>query len=153
MPGYKGHMAGGVFFFILALMILLPVAVAPLTLLEWFFFAILGSLFPDVDTKSKGQRVFYGIFFLAAAFLLVNHRFKMLAWLSIVSLLPLLVNHRGLFHRLWFLIMLTGGSAYAFYVFCPHACHRILWDAGFFLLGILSHLWLDFGVRRMLRIR
>jgi membrane-bound metal-dependent hydrolase YbcI (DUF457 family) len=71
---------------------------------------------------------------------------------SLLSLTPLLVNHRGIFHRLWFVICVPVGGALLLGIAMPAYAEMALWDSFFFVLGAVSHLWLDLGVRRMLRI-
>jgi hypothetical protein len=122
-------------------------------LAEWLVCALLGSLFPDIDIKSKGQKIFYGALFMLAFVLLIKKQWRILAYVGIVSIIPLLVEHRGLFHRWWFLIILVVSGAYGMIMLYPHEAQRIWYDAGFFLLGIASHLYLDMGFRKMFRMR
>jgi len=67
MPGYKGHLVGGtvayglLFFGLVGVVVKQP---SMLTAGEWLLFALAGSLFPDIDIKSKGQKYFYYVIFL-----------------------------------------------------------------------------------------
>ncbi len=56
MANYRGHIKGGFVAFALIILFALPhYHPSALTMLEWLLFTIAGSLFPDVDIKSKGQ--------------------------------------------------------------------------------------------------
>lgn len=153
MPGYKGHLMGGAVTYC-ALLYGVTFYCAPtlLTGIEWFLFALAGSLFPDVDVKSKGQHYFYWIIFALFIYLVMLQRWKMVVFASFFAMLPLLVRHRGIFHRAWFIIFLVTMSAIAIGLYFPKHGQRLWLDALFFLAGALSHLWLDLGLRRMFRI-
>jgi len=153
MPGYKGHLAGGMgVYFMLMSICLLYFRPTLLTAIEWSFFALAGSLFPDVDTKSKGQKYFYRVIVLLLIFLAVQMKWRELAGVSLIAMLPQLVSHRGLFHRLWFVILFPAMIAYAISLYFP--CHHeiIMYDYFFFIAGAISHLWLDLGFKRMIRV-
>lgn len=50
---------------------------------------------PDVDTKSKGQSLFYWLVFTIDVLLIWNKQIQAAAYLGIIALLPLLSKHRG----------------------------------------------------------
>src|SRR6185436_8940620 len=104
MPGYKNHLMGGMVAYGLTVYLLRSLHPTAMTLLEWFVCALAGSLFPDIDTKSRGQKYFYSLLFIVFIGLLMLKRFKLIALISCLCTVPLLVNHRGLLHRPWFLI-------------------------------------------------
>lgn len=101
MPGFKGHMAGS-----------LITAAGGLTVCYatgWFApswevgaglagACILGGLFPDIDTDSKGKPLYYWILAIAYAYLLITSKFKQAAFLGIFALLPGMAHHRGWTH-------------------------------------------------------
>lgn len=153
MPNYKGHLFGGAVAFSLVVFFcslhLAPCA----TLVEWLLCVLAGSLFPDIDTKSKGQKIFY--IFLCAAMLicLLNNKLKVLAYVALAGMLPLLTRHRGIFHHFWFIVALVIGSALLLTQSYPYAQRRIWCDAAFFIMGVFSHLYLDVGMRRTLRLK
>lgn len=153
MPGYRGHLAGGAIAFCIALVTVAHFTQpTPMALAEWLGFCLAGSLFPDVDTKSKGQKYFYRGILLALIILAYMKHLDILVWVSIISITPMLVNHRGLFHRIWFLI---GVPLLLWYVIClQFPCYKgqLFFDVLFFIVGSLSHVWLDVGLRRMLRL-
>lgn len=154
MPNYKGHLVGGFFFYLITLFIIgsFFMSVSLATKFEWLLFTLAGSLFPDIDTKSKGQKFFYILVFLLAIFLLAKNKITSVIILLFFCLVPLMVHHRGLFHRLWFII---ATPAIISFIICCYlsGCNKIVFfDTVFFIVGAVSHLWLDLGFRRMLRL-
>lgn len=152
MPNFKGHLAGGVFIYLVFFYwIVSNQTVSLTTSLEWLLFALAGSLFPDVDTKSKGQKIFYWIVLFLAALLLSMNHIQAFVILGFISLFPLLVRHRGIFHRTWFVILVPSLVAAFCCMYMPNCGIIIFYDTLFFILGALSHLWLDVGIKGMLR--
>lgn len=151
MPNYKGHLVGGTIGFGVVIF-LCSLHVAPCAqLVEWFICVVAGSLFPDIDTKSKGQKIFYLLLCAAMIICVLHSKFKLLACFALAGMLPLLSKHRGIFHNFWFIlgvVLLTVIYTTNLY---PYAYKRIVYDAGFFILGVMSHLYLDVGMRRMWR--
>lgn len=107
-------------------------------------FCVLGSLFPDIDTDSKGQNLFYGILITADGILIYQQQYLAAAWLGLIAMLPALGHHRGWTHTWWamFLVPLPiviipcllfqddyARTAFNFYLA--------------FALGYFSHLLLD----------
>jgi hypothetical protein len=153
MPNYKGHLAGGIFAYLLAIYFVLShQSITLITGAEWLLFTLAGSLFPDVDVKSKGQKLFYWITLLLALILLLSDRIQALIILGFICVVPLLVNHRGIFHRLWFVILVPSFLAMFLCSYLPGCSRIIIFDTIFFVVGAVSHLWLDLGLRRMLRL-
>lgn len=156
MPNYKGHLAGGSCAYaigiVLVILVMLPAVPSLTTAAEWLFFALVGSLFPDIDTKSKIQKYFYWTMLLLVIFLIARNKRTLVMLLSIVSLVPLLVKHRGLFHRTWFIVGMPMLVCYGLCSCFPASALIIRYDMFFFVLGALSHLWLDLGWQRMLRL-
>jgi membrane-bound metal-dependent hydrolase YbcI (DUF457 family) len=152
MPAYKTHVAVGCLWGLSAYYIL--ALHYPLTSITFLLIcAIAGALFPDIDTKSKGQKIFYvGILCLIFICLKKHQVFYALS-ISIISFIPILVKHRGLFHNMWFVFLLIALSSYITAHIVPAYTWYIIRGASFFALGVMSHLWLDLGTRRMLRLR
>ena len=109
MPGYKGHLAGASMAGGLALGGLLWLGVyAP----EWPQLAVLGSLvllgalFPDVDTDSRGQHVFYlTLAVLDFAFILQGY-YQWAAILGFAAMFPAMGSHRGWTHTWWAMLLM-----------------------------------------------
>ncbi len=118
-----------------------------LTMLEWLLFTIAGSLFPDVDIKSRGQKYFYQIMLVLFVVLALNNHYRQLAVISILSLIPLLVKHRGIFHKLWFMIAAPLATWYCISLQFPQLREALLMNSLFFVAGAISHLWLDKGIK------
>lgn len=143
MPNYKGHVLGGAITYVAMVYSLPHMQASFLWYMCAFGICIFGALFPDIDVKSKGQKFFYiGIAFLLLLFL-YGKRMDLFIACSLLSLLPLFVKHRGLFHHLWFLtlVSLTIGLMLGNY-FSSHE-QLIMWYAYFFLAGTWSHVILD----------
>lgn len=148
MPGYKGHLVGGAG---AAALLLLAFPQPPLVAAGYTMCALAGSLFPDIDTKSKGQKLFYKLFFCLFVALIALQQFHVAILLSFLLFVPVLARHRGLFHRVWFLCAISL-SACIYVSLCATmngtcASFGIL----FFLVGALSHVWLDIGLRGIVR--
>lgn len=152
MPGYKGHLAGGLTAYALTIFICSWYSNSYAQLAEWLTCTLLGSLFPDVDVKSKGQNIFYVVLFIGALILLAQQRYVTLSYVAVLAVIPLITRHRGLLHRFWFILLAVAGSAYALVQWYPTLESRIYVDAGFFLIGAASHLYLDLGLKRMFKM-
>lgn len=154
MPNYKGHLVGGTFVYagFLYLLTLFCIPAVSFSLgLEWLLFTLAGALFPDIDVKSKGQKYFYWVIFALAIFLVLKNKLKLALAVTIFSVIPMLCKHRGIFHRTWFVVLLIVLIAALLILHFPHCQRIIAFDALFFMVGALSHLWLDLGWRGMLR--
>lgn len=155
MPNYKGHLIGGCVAYGIAayaLCIMRGVAPSVVIAIEWFGCSIAGGMFPDIDIKSKGQKYFYWVVLLLLIFLITQERSDLIAVLSVFAVTPMLVRHRGLFHNIWFLLALVAGLLWALSLQFPALTERLAYDALFFVVGLISHLWLDMGTRKMLKI-
>lgn len=153
MPGYKGHLVGGVLAFGLLFFVLAGVIVQPsmVTMVEWLLFTLAGALFPDIDIKSKGQKYFYYVIFLFFIILAVRQRYEMLSCFSFVIITPMLARHRGVFHSPRFIVAMPLILWIMVSMSMPQVSKQFFFDMLFFMIGALSHLWLDFGTRQMIR--
>lgn len=146
MPGYKTHIVGalatcgaavaGTSW--LGLYRPGPEAMAGLGVL-----AVLGGLFPDVDTDSKGRRLFYGLAVLADAALILRQAYRQAALLGFFALLPAIDGHRGWTHA-WWAALLVPSPVLLAPVFLYHQPWPVL--VPYYLacvLGYISHLLLD----------
>ena len=118
-----------------------------------FFASIAGSLFPDIDIKSKGQKLFYGIMAPFYIFLFAQGQWALCFLVGLSALFPLLCNHRGLYHSLWFIVGFVGLWSAAMVALFPLYSNQIVIGSLFFICGALSHLWLDFGLKKCLCIK
>jgi hypothetical protein len=144
MPGYQGHIVGGAATFCgVALLVSKTYPPTPITALQWFLLTIVGALFPDVDIKSKGQGIFYRIIVLCLILLYLQKNWHLFAATSFLAMIPLLVRHRGLFHELWFVVVVPFALAYFTMQSFPACKTMLLLDAVFFAAGAVSHIILD----------
>jgi len=157
MPMYKEHLLGGfasgmiVLFFIANYVCCNTIPV--LTSLEWLLFALAGSLFPDVDIKSKGQKLFYWVIVTLILLSLFKGNLSLAIYLALFSILPMLVRHRGLFHCTWFIVIFPLVAAALASVYLPNYRYSLFYDASFFIAGALSHLLMDFGPKGFFKMR
>jgi membrane-bound metal-dependent hydrolase YbcI (DUF457 family) len=114
MAGYRGHISTGVIFGGLlvvglgytSLAAAMPMEERVLKGVVIVWLAVLFSLFPDIDIKSKGQLLYYRLFFLLDLLLLVAGRFEEAALLGFLALLPIISRHRGWTHTLWAMLLI-----------------------------------------------
>ena len=146
MPGYRGHLLGG-----LATALLLGGAAAwlgyfrfqPLTAAVLLAVALLASLFPDVDTDSKGQNLFYGLLVVLDFALMFKGHYRWAAILGFFGMLPAVGRHRGWTHT-WWAMLLVPAPLLLLPVIFYHS--PLTLPLPFYLaavLGYLSHLALD----------
>ena len=150
MPNYRTHLVGGVASFGLLMIVLNPYCASIMTAFEWLGFALFGSLFPDVDTKSKGQKYFYRILAIIGIFLLLQRRLMNVVALSTIGFIPLMVKHRGMTHSVWFLMLIAAAITFIAHFHAKGYAPVLFFDMLFFLAGGISHLVLDFGIRRLI---
>lgn len=109
MANYKGHIAGGIAAgtALCAGALFVPVeqlAEAAHLLNDWqaifavLIIAVLFALFPDIDTNSKGQDIFYGIMLPLDIFLIWNGQLQAAAYFGLIAMLPIIGHHRGWTH-------------------------------------------------------
>jgi len=165
MAGYKGHIAGATLFaagYIALLGYAFAVDAAyqqfgalelvgyPLALLA---LALLFGLWPDVDTDSKGRRLFYAVFFVADIFLIATKQFEAAAYLGLFALLPALDHHRGWTHTWWAMLLIPAPLLVLPYLHFPERPLVGLPFYGAAVIGYLSHLVVDGMAFRMRKRR
>jgi membrane-bound metal-dependent hydrolase YbcI (DUF457 family) len=155
MAGYKGHLTGATVFglgYIVVLVYAFSVDAAyrqfsaleqvgyPLLLLV---LSLLFGLWPDVDINSKGQRLFYSIFFVTDLFLIVTEQFRAAAYLGLVALLPVLSTHRGWTHTWWAMLLIPSPLLILPYLHVPERPLIGLPFYGAAVAGYMSHIVMD----------
>ena len=152
MPGYKAHLVVGGATAASGLAVLYSSGriTDPAVMAGMAGACLAGSLFPDVDTDSKAQRLFYLLLMLLDAWLLYEGRFREAAWLGLGAMLPGLSPHRGWTHSLWAVLLLPGAvlAAARFIPALGLAWLDVLPHALAFGAGLASHLLLDRLSRR-----
>jgi len=109
MPGYKAHLTGGALFGggCLAAVVWFGIYQPdPETALVLFVITLLGALFPDTDTDSKGQNLFYGALVVLDLALMIQGRYKWAAILGFCAMLPAIGHHRGWTHTWWAMLLI-----------------------------------------------
>jgi hypothetical protein len=152
MSTYRGHIIGGIIAYALTAPILSGVLSSQLW--PWYahpFFigaALLGALFPDIDTRSTIQRFFFIALIPLLPFSLFYSK-TLFIFLGIICIVALFIPHRTLTHNPWFIITLTAvmigiilTRIQTHHVFLVRCCI-------YFCAGALSHWFLDFGLRRL----
>jgi LexA-binding, inner membrane-associated putative hydrolase len=155
MSGWKGHIAGALVVnaaYVGAVRVLPHTKVLErpdLSLQDWqlliglFVIAVLFGLFPDVDTNSMGQNIFFGIAFIAEIILIVAGKFEPAAYLGLLAMTPIIGKHRGWTHSK--LAMLGVPLPI---VLIPYLHNHHVWTLGLLIYGAavagyFSHLLLD----------
>ncbi len=127
MSMFREHWLGGLTaysaFFIVSLIVTVSISIFygspfdwnptismdPLGILACFTIALLFGLFPDVDIKSKSQKIFYSLLFvLNLSLILFFQRYLEAAILGLFAMLPILSKHRGWTHSRITMILLPG---------------------------------------------
>lgn len=152
MPGYKTHLVGGVLTFVVVFWGIKQVISPSLSMSsEWFLCTLAGSLFPDIDTPSMARIWFYRILLGIMTFFAFSNAPIKLFMGFVVGLIPFFARHRGVFHTMHTIVFSLILGAAASYYLVPALSRAIVVDLGFFALGIVSHLYLDMGIRGLYR--
>lgn len=123
-------------------------------ILACFVIAVLSGLWPDVDIKSKSQRLFYRVFLILNIGLIFKQMYTISAFLGIFAMLPLIGKHRGWTHSriimfilpIPFLLMPMYSSADSFRISETQFDYTNLEGLPFYLASIIgygTHLQLD----------
>lgn len=156
MSGYKGHTTLSVVIAVIlyllyrflvtafAVTLFQPAVSTPLGVLILLLSVVLFGLWPDIDTNSVGQDIFYPLFFIFDAVLIFAGMYKEAALFGLFAMLPIMGKHRGWTHTVW-----AALGVPALIVLLP----MLLFDTGFIVetvpfalaasMGYLGHLLLD----------
>ncbi len=164
MPGYKGHIVGAVAAnaaYVGALSVA-PNAVLGNNhhlvsdgqlLIGLFVISILFGLFPDIDTNSKGQDIFYGLAFIADILLIYDGRITAAAFLGLLAMTPILSHHRGWTHSKPAMILVPLPIVLVPYLYNSTYLDTALVLYGAAVIGYFSHLLLDGKITRHIHIK
>ena len=146
MASGKGHILGGLVFLWLFLTILANFFFVPsaMEIIIFTAIAVMFSLWPDVDIKSLGQKVFYTIFFVTDAILVFYFQdYKTAAFFGLLIILPILAKHRGWTHsRLTAVLLPTPLLLVPMYVFEGSLAQGLPYYFAA-VTGYFSHLFFD----------
>ncbi len=150
MPGYRGHISvsigiTAVFYLVVSIFSLsVGIFLEPEVIIGVLISVLLFGLWPDVDTNSLGQDIFYPIFLITAIVLLIMNRTFESAVVGIFSMLPTVGKHRGWTHSWWAALLIPS----LFLIIIPSLMTRdinlTLWPyAASGTVGYLGHLFAD----------
>lgn len=164
MANYRGHLAGGL---VLTTVYAAAITFVPLgrfaesagVLQDWqaifavFVIGMLFALFPDVDTNSKAQDIFFGIVFPLDILLIWQGSIQAAAYLGIIAMLPILGHHRGWTHKKWAILAVPLPILLVPYLYNDKILPVSLVYYGAAVVGYFSHLLLDGLIWRKFRIK
>jgi membrane-bound metal-dependent hydrolase YbcI (DUF457 family) len=140
-------LAGGLFFGVMGLVgvvMLGWMVFDPLIAAGLLGFCLLGALFPDVDTNSKGQNLYYAVFVLVDLGLIIKGLYVWAAWFGLFSMLPAVGSHRGWTHTWWAMIVVPLPIVVIpFFMQAQGLVQQFAPFYAAFVLGYFSHLILD----------
>ena len=164
MSNYRGHLIGGFAGAVgyTALMLFVPVerfAEYAALLSDWqplaavFVIAMLFALFPDVDTNSKVQDIFFWTVFPLDILLIWSGQLQAAAYLGLIAMLPIVTHHRGWTHAKWAAFLVPLPIVLVPYLYDAKMLSISLVYYGAAVVGYLSHLLLDGLLWRRIRWR
>jgi membrane-bound metal-dependent hydrolase YbcI (DUF457 family) len=164
MANWKGHVAGGIVLggAFAAALSYVPVerfAEAAGVLHDWqamaavLVLSVLFALFPDVDTNSKGQNIFYGLAFAVDILLIWSGNIQAAAYLGLLALLPIVGKHRGWTHSKLAMFLVPLPIILVPYLYNEEMLRISLIYYGAAVVGYFSHLLLDGLIFKHFRIR
>ena len=164
MANYRGHIVGG----LAAIAVYAGVIwVAPINSLteaagflhDWqvavalFVVGVLFALFPDVDTNSKAQDIFFGIIFPLDILLIVSGNITTAAYLGLIAMLPIIGHHRGWTHKKWAMLVVPLPILLVPFLYNEHISTASLVFYGAAVVGYFSHLLFDGHIVRAFRVK
>lgn len=163
MSGYRGHIAGAGLFGAGYLGLLSTVFSINLLayngahLKGWQYIiallvlAVSFGIWPDVDTNSIAQNIFFAGLFVINIILILNHRLEASAYLGLIAMLPILGKHRGWTHSFIAMFLVPLPLVLGPYLFNPGNWYYALTYYGAGVVGYFSHLFFDGRISRFMR--
>jgi hypothetical protein len=151
MPGYKAHLAVGsavcgfAYVATISLFKLPTLPQLPLCIV----LGLVGSVFPDIDIRSKMQKFYYRGATLGVLVTLFLQAWTLFFILAAISCLITTLTHRTMTHHYWFLtatplLIVLYVSHWANHLFYPGLTYSL-----FFIFGALSHVVLDRSITKI----
>lgn len=164
MANYKGHVAGGLVAGMVYALVLTAVPVERLAeyaqlLDNWqalaavFVIAMLFALFPDVDTNSKAQDIFFWLVFVVDVLLIWGGYFAAAAFLGLIAMLPIVTHHRGWTHAKWAMIVVPLPIVLVPLLYSEKLLPISVIYYGAAVAGYFSHLLLDGLIWKRIRVK
>lgn len=164
MANYKGHVTGGLLSgtAVAAVYYVLPGQGLPDSAIlrdDWqlltgiYVVSVLFALWPDVDTNSKAQNLFFGLAFVTDALLIINGYFAAAAILGLLAMTPIVGKHRGWTHSKWAMILVPSPIVLIPYLASEQVGETGLLIYGAAVAGYFSHLLFDGLIWKKFRIK
>lgn len=164
MANYKGHVLGGIALGALYVgaMTYVPVerfAEASGLLHDWqalagvLVISVLFALFPDIDTNSKGQNIFFGLALAVDILLIWNGNIQAAAYLGLIAMLPVVGKHRGWTHSKLAMLLVPLPIAIVPYLYNDSILPISMVYYGAAVAGYFSHLLLDGLIIKWFRVK
>lgn len=164
MANYRGHIAGGLVAGMAYSLVMTTVPVERFAeyaklLDDWqalaavFVIAMLFALFPDVDTNSKAQDIFFWLIFIVDVLLIWNGYFIAAAFLGLVAMLPILTHHRGWTHAKWAVIVVPLPIVLVPLIYSEKMLPIAMVYYSAAVVGYFSHLLLDGLIWKRFRVK
>ncbi len=164
MANYKGHVVGGLVAgtAVSAGYYLLPGRGMPDSAVlagDWqllvavYVVAVLFALWPDVDTNSKAQDIFFGIAFVADVLLIIFGYFAAAAILGLLAMTPIVGTHRGWTHSRIAMFLVPLPIVLVSYLASAQVGETSLLIYGAAVAGYFSHLLLDGLIIKSIRVK
>ncbi len=163
MANYRGHLGGAV---VVCTTYVVGVTLLPVQWIEktggllsnWqfvaalFIVAMLFGLWPDVDTNSKAQDIFFAMAFIADVALIIVGRLEAAAYLGLLAMTPIVGKHRGWTHNKVAMILVPLPIVIVPYLYQTDNLVPSILFYGAALAGYFSHLLLDGLIWKRFRI-
>jgi len=155
MSNYKGHIVGGAIGGIVYAAVVTGAINTHIdfssygTNPEWVFpailvvLSILFGLWPDIDTNSKGQDIFYAGMFSLNIYLIATSSYRLAAFLGLLAMLPIIGKHRGWTHSRLTMILVPLPILVLPYLLEPTKPWLGAPYYGAAVVGIFTHILLD----------
>ncbi len=164
MAGYKGHTFGAAIFIIAYILLVSWIPLAAFESIATFLdsrqilagLAVVGmlfGLFPDIDTNSRGQDIFFAIAFAADIALIWAGRLEAAAYLGLLAMTPIVGKHRGWTHKKWAMVIVPLPIILVPFIYDSDNLPLAMLFYGAAVVGYFSHLFLDGLVLRKFRIK
>lgn len=164
MANWKGHVVGGV---TLGAAYTAAVSSVPVErfaesaglLQNWqalaavMVLSILFALFPDIDTNSKGQNIFFGLALAVDVLLIWNGYIQAAAYLGLIAMLPVVGKHRGWTHSKLAMLLVPLPIVAIPYLHNEAVLPVSLIYYGAAVAGYFSHLLFDGLIIKWFRIK
>jgi membrane-bound metal-dependent hydrolase YbcI (DUF457 family) len=118
-----------------------------------FVLSILFGLFPDVDTNSKGQNIFFGFALVVDILLIWSGNIQAAAYLGLVAMLPVVGKHRGWTHSKLAMFLVPLPILLIPYLYNDNILPISTVYYGAAVTGYFSHLLLDGLIIKWFRVK